>query len=76
MAQQMMIQAPAKAAGRNAAYNRQQAMQVWGATRPVTGRAAVRREYIARRQQYGRSLARHALGTLLVLGALALMANV
>jgi hypothetical protein len=58
-----------------AAYNRRQAMQVW---RPVqvSYHAPRHPRYPSRYRSDGRSLARHALAALVILGALVLIANV
>jgi hypothetical protein len=75
MAQQTMNRTQADTSVSNAAYNRHQAMQVWGTVRPMN-RVPVHPMYAARRMPTGRSLAHSALGILLVLSALVLMANV
>lgn len=76
MAQQTMIRTQANTTVSNAEYNRRQAMQVWDAPQLMMGRTPLHPMYMARRGESARSLAHHALGILLVLGALVLMANV
>ena len=46
-----------------------------GAQHGAVARATLHPHYVSRRRNTGRELAHHALGTLLVLGALVLMAN-
>ncbi len=58
-----------------AAYNRRQAMQVW---RPLVhySRMPMHPRYSSHRCATGRNLARHVLATLVIVGALVLVANI